>query len=86
MEIKKILLLGLTAMLLCACDRSWDLSDAYDNSESSKPKEPQPGPEEPDDTEEHYKDWISGELSGGIAYKLGPRKDIVQPVTMPMRG
>lgn len=84
MEVMKkgILILIASSVLLCACDRTWDLSDAYDNTESSKPfipdnEEPDPDP---------YENFIQGSLTGNIAYKLGPRHDIEQPSTMPLKG
>ncbi len=88
-----ILILIASSVLVCGCDRSWDLSDAYDNTESSKPFTP--SQEEPDTTSivvppvgpvEPEEVFIQGTLTGGIAYKLGQRHDIEQPSNMPLRG
>lgn len=90
MEVMKrfLLILVSSSLLLCACDRAWDLSDAYDNTESSKPFIPNQEEEESDttSTEVPEEEFIQGSLTGGIAYKLGARHDVVQPPTMPLSG
>ena len=88
MEVMKkgILILAAFSALLYACDRTWDLSDAYDNTESSKPFIPDEEEPVDDPTVDPDDGFIQGSLTGGIAYKLGPRQDIEQPSSMPLKG